>query len=101
MKTSHPSLINQERTLWAYELVDNQLQKCLKENECKLDFAFRTLVGMEAIKILKDHALVSFNTSFLPGAMLSLTEKGKDVIAAGGIQEYLKFWKIDTINILH
>ena len=100
MKTGKLPLTNQNRTLWAYELVDNQLQKCLKENGSQLDFSFGTKVGQEAIMILKEHSLVTFSSTFLLGAILTITDKGKDVISAGGIQEYLKFWKIKKTNYL-
>jgi len=45
-------------TLWAYELVNNQLRESQKENGSCFDFSIRTTVGKDAIKILKDHSLV-------------------------------------------
>lgn len=94
MKANNLPLSDQEISLWAFELVDNQLRECQKENGKTLKISFRTRVGKEVVKILKDHSLVTFSSSFSPGATLIITEKGKDVIAAGCIGEYLKFWKI-------
>lgn len=87
-----------ERTEWAFELVDHLLHHINKENGDGIPFAIRTKVGQEAIRIIKKNGLANFSGPFLPGATLTLTEKGKDVILAGGIKNYLDFWGSKAVN---
>ena len=91
-------LTDLERTEWAFELVDHLLLHINKDNGDNIPFAIGTKVGQEAIKIIKKNGLAKFSSPFLPGATLTLTEKGKDVILAGGIKNYLDFWGSKAVN---
>jgi hypothetical protein len=84
--------------IWAYELVDELLTRIDSEGSGRIRFSIHTAAGKQAIAILKAEMLVKFSSPFLLGAVLSITEKGKDVLAIGGIEKYFEFWNHQKSN---
>jgi hypothetical protein len=88
-------------TVWAYELVDELLKRMDHKNGYSIPFSINTHIGERAISMIKVECLATFNHPTLLNDRLTITQKGKDVLAAGGIEKFLDFWGNAKSNVLH
>jgi len=65
-----------------------------------IPFSIKTEIGECAIDIIKHASLAVFSNRALIKTSFVITQKRKEVIAAGRIEKYLDFWDNDKSNRL-
>src|SRR5689334_6274601 len=88
-------------TAWAYELVDELLRRMSQRREYSISFSLDTEIGNRAISLIKNESLAKCSSPLLRDTTFVITQKGRDVIAAGGIKNYMDFWGNGQSNTLN
>lgn len=94
MSVNEIALTEANQTVWSYELIDELLNRMNKTGSYSIPFSIDTPVAKKAIEIMRKHSLIKISNINLLKTTLTITQKGKDVIIAGGIEKYFEFWSL-------